>query len=715
MLKVGIIGTGIIAREHAHALDQLPGQWKLTSAADTSEDSLDRFAAETNVIKLMPNQLIESDVDLVTITTPPVAHEELVVQALKRGKYVLCEKPLAHTLESAHRIAEIAQRYPGKLAVSHQLRYDLQFKQLEWVCRKEHLGAITGGRLERHGSIPHTTFGKSGWWGKWSVAGGGVLMTQMIHQLDLLICLLGMPRSIKAQMDTRYTDIESEDWIDAQLIYDQAKIECVASVNSGRHDGCFELWGERGKAQFPFQLLLSGRTNSTSVLAALYRDIPETRPTSQALAAKLKRRLIRQFFGTVAPLTPHARLYADIAKSISKDQPLPIGPAEAMKSLEVCLATYQSALTGQEINLPLTKDCSAFRGITPERYSQRPTATTTTAVPPASSRNHPTSVVPREVTIGLIGLDTTHATTFSSILNDPYNPLHIPGARVVAAYAGGSPDMEMSIRRVPAFTAEVRDRYGVAIKRSPSEVAETSDILFILSCDARVHLPLLKSIAPYGKPIFVDKPMALSYDDSVQMFALAQQHQAPIFATSGFRYANGLVDLLRKINSNNEKIERCEIRYWMQIQPTQGRYFWYGIHASEMAIATMGPGIAQVNVVVDGDTDTIDVQKPDGRTFKLIGSRSNGAFSVRVWTNRGEHFVDLAASMASLASNTLWAVLDNLTQGKFPRLWTATDVGSVSGNRPNRFIDPNKDQTLDVIRVLDMAQRSLDSTKNITN
>jgi predicted dehydrogenase len=716
MLKVGIIGTGIIAREHAHALRQVASQLTLVSAADASQESLDRFGTEHKVRKMSSSQLIESDVDLVTVTTPPVAHEDLVIAALKNGKCVLCEKPLAHTLDSAKRIAAIADQYPGKLAVSHQLRYDLQFQQLAWICRGNHLGKIIGGRLERHGLIPHATFGKSGWWGKWSVAGGGVLMTQMIHQLDLLICLLGLPLSIKAQMDTRYTSIESEDWIDAQLIYDQGTVQCTASVNSGRQDGCFELWGEQGKAQFPFQLQLSNNTTSAAVLAALYREIPEARPASQSLTAKVNRRVRRQFFGPTPILTPHARLYADIAKCISTKQPLPIGPAEAMKSLELCLAAYQSAISGQEIKLPLAKDTAAYQGITPETYARRPAAApVAVAAKSDTALSHPASVVPREVTVGLIGLDTTHATTFSSILNDPYNYLHIPGARVVAGYAGGSPDMEMSIGRVPAFTAEVRDRYGVAIKQSPAEVAEAADLVFILSCDARVHLPLLKSIAPYGKPIFVDKPMALSYDEAVQMFDLAEQHQAPLFATSGFRYTNGLVDMLGKIKANDEKIERCEIRYWLQIQPTQGRYYWYGIHASEMAIAVMGPGVAEVHAQEDGDSDTINVRQSDGRTFQLIGSKSNGTFSVRIWTDRGEHFVDLAASMGSLSSNTLWAVLDNLTRGTFPRLWTATDIGSVAGHRPSRIVDPNKAQTLDVIRVLDMAQRSLASGQPITD
>src|SRR6516164_647584 len=125
MIKVGIIGTGIIAREHAAALAMM-SDVSLFAAADLAPQRLNDF---TDAFKIerryrSPADLIsDRDVKLVTVATPPSSHEELVITALKAGKYVLCEKPLAHSLASAERIAATADAFPGQLSVSYQFRY----------------------------------------------------------------------------------------------------------------------------------------------------------------------------------------------------------------------------------------------------------------------------------------------------------------------------------------------------------------------------------------------------------------------------------------------------------------------------------------------------------------------------------------------------------------------------------------------------------------
>src|SRR5580704_4713713 len=77
----------------------------------------------------------------------------------------------------------------------------------------------------------------------------------------------------------------------------------------------------------------------------------------------------------------------------------------------------------------------------------------------------------KAIRLGLVGLDTSHASAFTSILHNPSDPFHIPGARVVAAFPGGSPDMPISISRVGGFTTELRDMYGVRIMDAPEDVA----------------------------------------------------------------------------------------------------------------------------------------------------------------------------------------------------------------------------------------------------
>src|SRR5438874_5959369 len=92
-----------------------------------------------------------------------------------------------------------------------------------------------------------------------------------------------------------------------------------------------------------------------------------------------------------------------------------------------------------------------------------------------------------ELKIGMVGLDTSHVVAFTALLNEPSNPYHVAGGKVVAAFPGGSPDMEISRSRVEGFTKTLRDKYQVEMKNSPEAVAEAVDLLFISSVDGRVH------------------------------------------------------------------------------------------------------------------------------------------------------------------------------------------------------------------------------------
>lgn len=320
----------------------------------------------------------------------------------------------------------------------------------------------------------------------------------------------------------------------------------------------------------------------------------------------------------------------------------------------------------------------------------------------------------KTVRLGLIGLDTSHASAFTKILHDPFDPQHIPGAKVVAAYAGGSPDMEISRSRVGGFTSELRDKYGVPIFDTPEKVADACDLVFILSSDGRTHPSLFQTVAGRGKPVFMDKPFAISAADAQQIFAQAAATDTRVFSSSGFRYADALVKALEEIRANGEKILSCRVRYWMQIQETQGRYFWYGIHASEMLLAIMGKGVQAVETTSQGEQDTITIWHQDGRTASLVGAKNDGTFHVTIETDARKREIDLGASMGSLSARVLAAALDVLTEHQYPRLWNATGAGSVSGGRAGQTLDPDAEETLEVVRLLDAAQRSYATKQKIT-
>jgi predicted dehydrogenase len=715
MIRIGIVGTGLIAREHALAISMIQDSASLVAAADVVNERLQTFCKSFGVprrYKTAGDLIADPEVDLVTITTPPSAHEEVAVAALDAGRYVFCEKPLAHSLASAVRIGEATARHPGRLAVSHQLRYDASFRRLIWLCTNGWIGEVQSALIERHSYIPHTSYGKNGWWGVWKAAGGGVLMTQLIHELDLLLLVMGRPQSVTATMDTRYTGIESEDYVEATIRFArEATARCVASVNSGRLCGGFTIRGSSGTVGLPWNFTTKDPSHISRAIKELDRALPDTRPASSSLVNRGSRFLARRLGVKAKPaLTPHAELYQRITQSIQLGNPLPIPPAEALGPLELCFAMYESALSGREVSLPLSSRSAVYNGVSKEQYDARKCSRKTTdrkAIPTVADKRN------SSVRLGLIGLDTTHATAFTSILHDANNPFHIPGAKVVAAYPGGSPDMPISISRVGGFTNELRNTYGVRITDSPEDVAQTSDLVFILATDGRTHPALLRSVAGYGKPVFLDKPCAVSASDAQEMFSLAAETGARVFASSAFRYADGLVNALNSIRAADERVKTCSVRYSLQIQETQGRYFWYGIHGAEMLLTIMGRGVREVTASSNGREDSINVWHDDGRKSSIIGSTVDESYGVTIETDKRELQVDLGSSLPSLAARVLWAALDVLTQGTFPRLWGATAAGSVSGPRPGRAFDPDGTETVEVVRLLDAAQRSYASQQRV--
>ncbi len=189
-----------------------------------------------------------------------------------------------------------------------------------------------------------------------------------------------------------------------------------------------------------------------------------------------------------------------------------------------------------------------------------------------------------ELRIGLIGLDTSHAPAFTKLLNDASHSYHVAGGRVVAAFPGGSPDFGLSWNRVEAFTTQVRDEGGVAILDSPAAVAKSCDAIILSSVDGRVHLKQFEEIAPFGKPVFIDKPFATTSADAKAIAALAAQHDIPLMSASILRYGQPLIEAL----STAEALVGADCSGPMDLEDTQPGLFWYGIHSVEMFVRRSG-------------------------------------------------------------------------------------------------------------------------------
>jgi hypothetical protein len=227
-----------------------------------------------------------------------------------------------------------------------------------------------------------------------------------------------------------------------------------------------------------------------------------------------------------------------------------------------------------------------------------------------------------ELKLGIIGLDTSHVIVFSDEFNNPKAKHHIEGARVVAAFPGGSPDLPSSIDRVPGYTKDLREKYGVEIMDSIEAVVAASDAILHTSLDGRTHLEQFKRIAAAGpgKPVFVDKPFALSTAVAKEIFAIAAQHGCPIFTSSSLRFTGALTRIVTP--KTRPTVKGAQFHGPAALEPTNPGFYWYGIHPIEMLYTAMGTGCRSVRCQSFEQHDIITGVWADGRIGTVQTNRT---------------------------------------------------------------------------------------------
>jgi hypothetical protein len=224
----------------------------------------------------------------------------------------------------------------------------------------------------------------------------------------------------------------------------------------------------------------------------------------------------------------------------------------------------------------------------------------------------------RQMRVGIIGLDTSHAIAFTKLLNDPQPAPELAGCRVVVAYPKGSPDIESSVSRVPDYTKQVQEM-GVEIVPSIADVIENVDAVLLETNDGRPHLEQVLPVLKARKPVFIDKPIAGSLADALAIFAAAEHFQAPVFSSSSLRY--GFSTQAVRGGAIGEVLG-CDIYSPCSLEPTHPDLFWYGIHGVEALFTVMGAGCQPVTRANTPDFDVVVGQWNGGRLGTFRGMRA---------------------------------------------------------------------------------------------
>jgi hypothetical protein len=227
-----------------------------------------------------------------------------------------------------------------------------------------------------------------------------------------------------------------------------------------------------------------------------------------------------------------------------------------------------------------------------------------------------------DLKVGMIGLDTSHAVEFTRLLNDPNGKDFIPGARVVVAFKGGSPDIPQSWDRVDEYTKKMRETYGVKIVDSIEALLQEVDVVMIESLDGRPHLEEAIPVIKAHKTLFVDKPLAGSLRDALEIYRLARENGVPIFSGSSLRYYPNLQKMKA---ANTGELTGAFSCGPCELEPHHPDLFWYGIHPTEALYTIMGPGCQSVVCTATAGAHVVTGVWSDGKVGTLYGIHEGAA------------------------------------------------------------------------------------------
>lgn len=347
----GIIGCGMIANFHAKAIADIRGA-KLVACFDMFPAAADRLAGQLGCKAYhdLAEMLADPDVTIVTICTPSGAHMEPAVEAAKAGKHVIVEKPLEITLKRCDKIIDACAKAGVVCSALFPSRFHGPAQEIKRAIDGGRFGRITMGDSYVKWFRTQQYYDSGAWRGTWELDGGGALMNQAIHSIDLLSWMMGPVVEISAHTATlAHERIAVEDVAVATLKFASGALG-VIEASTAAYPGYLkrvEIHGDQG----------------TAVMEEEDIKVWDFAKKDRRDAAILKRLGGKTSSGggasdpTAIGHHGHTEQFKDVLKAIEgkQEQPLIDGP-EGRKSVEIILAIYKAAETGKTITLPLKTD-----------------------------------------------------------------------------------------------------------------------------------------------------------------------------------------------------------------------------------------------------------------------------------------------------------------------------------------------------------------------
>ena len=338
MTTAAVIGCGDVATIHFEAIDAVE-DIELVAVCDTDPVALAAAVERYGVPGFADHRALLAHVrpDVAHVCTPHDQHVPVALDLLDAGVHVLTEKPVAHTLADAERLAEAAERSDARLGVCFQNRYNATSQAARAILDSGELGAVLGATATVMWTRTPDYYLAKPWRGRWERAGGGLLINQAIHTLDLVQWLVGDVVEVSGRASTRlYGDvIEVEDTAEMLLTHDGGARSVVfgALTNVVHAPVTIEITAERGT------LAIRGDLTVTHADGRV-ETVTERRAPSGG----------RTYWGV-----SHEVLVRDFYARLGEPDPFWIGPREAMKSLRILKDVYAQSGLGLDREVALAR------------------------------------------------------------------------------------------------------------------------------------------------------------------------------------------------------------------------------------------------------------------------------------------------------------------------------------------------------------------------
>jgi UDP-N-acetyl-2-amino-2-deoxyglucuronate dehydrogenase len=347
-LRFGIVGCGVIGPVHAEDIASLPDA-HLVSVVDINLQQAQKLASQYGARPYthLQHMLDSEPVEVVIICTPSGLHGELACQVMRSGRHVIVEKPIEITREAIDEMLRVQQATGVKLAVISQHRFDAASRQVRELVEEKAFGRLVLGNAIVPWWRSQEYYDSGGWRGTWKLDGGGVLMNQAIHSIDLLQWLMGPVKSVFGYTDTLVHRMETEDVAVAVLRFANGALGTIAAT-TGAYPGVttrLEIFGDKGSAVI-----------ENDSLAYLHLALDDKESIS-AYGVTPQEHHRRQDAGSTSQnpsalsASSHALQIADMIRAIREDRTPLVDGYAARQPVEIILSIYESARLQKEITL----------------------------------------------------------------------------------------------------------------------------------------------------------------------------------------------------------------------------------------------------------------------------------------------------------------------------------------------------------------------------